>query len=332
VNDLPDELSPWGDPGWRDSALAWVDDRLRAAGMRPASELEPRLRPWSVTGRIRTDRGPVWFKANPPASRFEPALMAALSRWVPGQVLTPLATDPERGWSLLPDGGVILGTLPGRDAGSWEEPLRQYAALQRAVAGRVAEMAALGVPDLRPARLPEHFDALLDSAEVRAQAGTAQGMTAAQYAALRALRPTLAHWCERLAASAVPPSLDHSDLHDYQVFVTDGRYTFFDWGDASIGHPFTSLLVILRAAAARHGLAPGSAALGRLRDAYLEPWTAGRPAPDLRRDARLAIRLGAISRALSWQRAFPQAGPQVRQNQARSVAYWLTRLLEPDPG
>jgi hypothetical protein len=189
VNGLPAELSPGGDPAWRDSVLAWVRDRLR---------------PWSVTGRIRTDRGPVWYKANPPGSRFEPALMAALSRWVPGQVLTPVAIDRERGWSLLPDGGVILGTLPGLDAGSWEEPLRQYAAL-------------------------------------------------------RALRPALAQWCERLAASPVPPSLDHSDLHDYQVFVADGRYAFFDWGDASIGHPFTSLLVILRAAAARHGLATGSA-------------------------------------------------------------------------
>ena len=154
MNDLPAELSPWGDQAWRDSVRAWVRDRLRAAGVRPACELEPRLRPWSVTGRIRTDRGPVWFKANAPGSRFEPALMAALSRWVPGQVLTPLATDPERGWSLLPDGGVILGTLPGLDAGSWEEPLRQYASLQRAVSGRVAQMAALGVPDLRPARLP----------------------------------------------------------------------------------------------------------------------------------------------------------------------------------
>jgi hypothetical protein len=173
VNDLPAELSPWGDPAWRDSVLAWVRDRLRAAGVRPASELEPRFRPWSVTGRIRTDRGPVWFKANPPGSRFEPALMAALSRWVPGQVLTPLATDPERGWSLLPDGGVILGMLPGLDAGSWAEPLRQYAALQRAVSGRVAEMAALGVPDLRPAQLPGHFDALLDcaGAMVRAAGG-----------------------------------------------------------------------------------------------------------------------------------------------------------------
>jgi hypothetical protein len=332
VNDLPAELSPWGDPAWRDSALTWVRGRLRAAGMRPASDLEPRLRPWSVTGRIRTDQGPVWFKANPPGSRFEPALMAALSRWVPGQVLTPVAIDPERGWSLLPDGGVILGTLPGLDARSWEEPLRQYASLQRAVSGRVAEMAALGVPDLRPVQLPGHFDALLDSADVRAQVGAAEGMTTAQFAALQALRPALAQWCARLAASPVPPSLDHSDLHDYQVFVTEGRYAFFDWGDASIGHPFTSLLVILRAAAARHGLAAGSAALDRLRDAYLEPWTAGHPAPELWRDARLAIRLGAISRALSWQRAFPQAAPQVRHDQGRSVAYWLTRLLEPDPG
>jgi hypothetical protein len=46
----------------------------------------------------------------------------------------------------------------------------------------------------------------------------------------------------------------------------------------------------------------------------------------------LAIGLGAISRALSWRRAFPQAAAQVRQDQGGAVAYWLTRLLEPDPG
>jgi hypothetical protein len=46
----------------------------------------------------------------------------------------------------------------------------------------------------------------------------------------------------------------------------------------------------------------------------------------------LAIRFGAISRALAWQRAFPQTAEQVRQDQGGAVAYWLTRLLEPDPG
>jgi hypothetical protein len=269
--------------------------------------------------------------------------MEALSRWVPGRVLAPLAIDPDRGWSLLPDGGATLGEKLGASAGdsasadasagvrSWDEPLRQYAALQRAVSGRVGELAGLGVPDLRAARLPEQFDALMESAQLRAQVGAADGITAGQYAALGELRPTLAAWCDRLAASVVPPSLDHSDLHDYQVFVSGDGYVFFDWGDASIAHPFTSLLVTLRAVSARYGLAAGSPELDRLREVYLEPWTAERPAAELRADARLAMRLGAIGRAICWQRAFPEAGRQLRNEHGKAVAHWLARLLEPAP-
>ena len=163
--DLPVELSPWADPEWRASVIAWVRDRLAEAGLRAVGEMEPRIRPWSVAGKVPTDVGPVWFKGNPPDARFEPGLSEALSRWVPDLVLTPLAIDSERGWSLLPDGGMMLGDAMDDVAGGagWEEPLRRYAGLQRAVSGQVAEMVRLGVPDLRPALLPGRFAALTGS-------------------------------------------------------------------------------------------------------------------------------------------------------------------------
>jgi Phosphotransferase enzyme family len=331
VDDLPAGLTPWGDPAWRASVLVWVHDRLRAAGARSVGEMAPRIRPWSVTGRVLTDLGPVWFKANPPAARFEPALARALSQWAPGLVLTPLAVDPGRGWSLLPDGGEMLGDAAGAIAGAegWEEPLRRYAELQRAVSGHVAGMAGLGVPDLRPGLLPAEFAALLNSAQISEQVGVPQGISAGQHAELGELAPRLAGWCERLAASPVPPSIDQSDLHDYSVFWSGGRYVFFDWGDASIAHPFTSLLVFLRMVAARYELTSGAPELLRLRDVYLEPWTAQFPAADLREEVRLAMRLGAIGRALSWQRIFPEAAQHVRQDHGSSVARWLAHLLEP---
>jgi hypothetical protein len=53
---------------------------------------------------------------------------------------------------------------------------------------------------------------------------------------------------------------------------------FFDWGDASVAHPFTSLLIALRAMADTFGLPPGDPVLRRFRDAYLEPWGLGRGA------------------------------------------------------
>jgi uncharacterized protein YceK len=186
------------------------------------------------------------------------------------------------------------------------------------------------VPDLRPGLLPGQFAALAGCAQVREQVGAAEGISAEQYAALAALAPRLTEWCERLAASPVPPSLDHSDLHDYSVFAAPGgRYTFFDWGDASIAHPFTSLLVYLRVVANRHNLAPGAPGLLRLRDVYLEPWTAEHPVASLREDVRLAMRLGGIGRALTWQRAFPEAAAYIRQDHGEAMAYWLASLLEP---
>ncbi|HEY4020514.1 MAG TPA: phosphotransferase [Pseudonocardiaceae bacterium] len=322
--DLTAESTPWGDPDWRERALVWVRDRVAAHGATVLGRDEPRLRPWSITMRLRTSQGPVWFKANPPGSRFEPALTKALSRWVPERVLTPLAIDADEGWSLLPDGGTVLREVPGAqaDLGAWEELLCQYAVLQRAVAPHVPELLRVGVPDLRASELPARFDQLATAAPVRAQVGASGGITAEQYALLSSARPRLIDWCAELAASPVPATLDHSDLHEGQVFVADnGRLVFFDWGDAAIGHPFTSLLPVYRMVARR------GPDLDRLRDAYLEPWTAEYPVGELRAAVEAAVRLGGIARALSWWRVFPQALHVLDAEHGQSIAHWLLRVL-----
>ncbi|HEV3359001.1 MAG TPA: phosphotransferase [Pseudonocardiaceae bacterium] len=321
------ESTPWGEPDWRERALDWARAHAGAAVL---GVDEPRLRAWSITVRLRTTRGAVWFKANPPGTRFEAALGRALSEWVPGQVLTPLAIDAVRGWSLLPDGGTIMrDALDAEpDLATWEELLRQYAALQRTVAPHVPELLRVGVPDLRASRLPERFDELVRSASVRGQVDAAEGITRAQYAMLRSARPMVLDWCERLAASSVPVTLDHSDLHENQVFVAqDGRFVFFDWGDASVGHPFTSLLVVFRVVAERFGVA----GLDRLRDAYLEPWTAEHPVAELREALDAAVRLGAIARALSWQHVWPRARHVLDGQHGRWAGHWLLRVVEPEP-
>lgn len=324
--ELTAQSTPWGDPGWREQALTWANKSVAEHGATVLDVAEPRFRPWSVTMRLRTDRGPVWFKANPPGSRFEPALAEALSEWVPGQVLTPWAVDAAHGWSLLPDGGPILAqVLDARpDLSMWEDVVRQYALLQRALVPHVAGLLTIGVPDLRATRLPARFAEIAASAPVRRQVGARDGISPEQYARLCAAEP-LREWCERLAASPVPPTLDHSDLHDAQVFAADdGRFVFFDWGDAAIGHPFTSLLVVLRSAANRFG---PEADLGRLREAYLEPWTAEHPVADLRADLELAIRLGGIARAASWWSVFPEAAHVLDGDHGRWAALWLLHVL-----
>ncbi|WP_405621273.1 phosphotransferase [Streptomyces sp. NBC_01508] len=318
-------VTPWERAQWRDAALGWAERELSARGLRVTGARQVRLRPWSVLVRMTVEgHADVWFKANPPAGAFEAGLGEALARWVPARVLEPLAVDSGRGWSLLPSGGALYRDVLDRgpaDPRAWEEPLRQYADMQRVLVPYAERIKALGVPDGRPDALPEIFDRLVTENAA---------LDAADRGRLRAARPRLVDWCAELAATGVADSLDHADLHDGQLFAPGpGRFTFFDWGDALVGHPFCSLLVPARAARKRYG----SDVLPRLRDAYLEPWTdAGRRTPaDLRRAASLACRLGAIGRACSWTRLFPGTSGTVGAVGATENAYWLRQLFAEPP-
>ncbi|MFF9839593.1 aminoglycoside phosphotransferase family protein [Streptomyces sp. NPDC013740] len=314
-----DAVTPWEDTAWQQSALGWAEQALARHGLRERGPREVRIRPWSVLVRFRVgsgERDAVWFKANPPASAFEAALGGALAEWVPGHVVIPLAVDAARGWSLLPDGGPLLRHVldtGGAGPESWEAALGQYAAMQRALTPYTEDLTALGVPGAGHRDLPGVFDALVDD-NPRLDPDTRR--------ALRAQRPRLTDWCAELAATDVPDSLDHSDLHDAQLFApAPGRYTFFDWGDAAVAHPFTSLLVPARAARARYG----PDVLPRLRDGYLDGWTGhGRTLPELRRAATLAVRLATLGRAVSWLRLFPGT-PRAQGDEA--AAHWVGELF-----
>ncbi|GAA3132475.1 hypothetical protein JOF29_005239 [Kribbella aluminosa] len=226
----PEARTPWDDPAWRLEAIGWLDAELARTGVRELGARRVRVRPWSVIVRVEA-AAPVWFKAGAPGAAFEAGLGEALSRWTPDHVLTPYAVDAARGWSLMPSGGELLRSLPPGPQ-EWTEALTQYADLQRGLVERVDELLRLGVPDARVPALPGVFDA--------AVAACVSGADARR---LREFRPRLVGWCEELRAIGVPDSLDHADLHDGQILVAGaGRYTFFDWGDANVGHPFFSLL------------------------------------------------------------------------------------------
>ncbi|MFF4172193.1 aminoglycoside phosphotransferase family protein [Streptomyces sp. NPDC001744] len=318
-----DAVTPWEEEDWRADALAWAERELGRRGLRETGPREVRVRPWSILVRFRTgtgERDAVWFKAGAPDNAFEAALGGVLARWVPDHVVTPLAVDAGRGWSLLPDGGPLFRhVLDAGDAGpeSWTRALAQYARMQRALTPYADRMSALGVPGARTADLPRLFDGLVADNPVLGPAARR---------ALVARRPLLLDWCAELDGYGIPDSLDHSDLHDGQVLTpAPGRFTFFDWGDAAVAHPFGSLLVPARAVRERYG--PGHAE--RLRDAYLEPWTGLGPSlPELRRAATLAVRLAALGRAVSWSRLFPGTPAT---GCAEASAHWVNELFAGTP-
>ena len=95
----------------------------------------------------------------------------------------------------------------------------------------------------------------------------------------------------------MPPTLQHDDLHMGNVYERDRRCRILDWGDSSISHPFFSLVVTFRFLEETTGLEPGDRWFATLRDAYVEPWGAGRG-----EELELALRVGGLAHAVAWSR------------------------------
>jgi hypothetical protein len=275
------------------AAEEWIRSRMAAI-----VRIEPvHVRPWATVLRVALADRVVWFKACAPVQAFEPHLTAELcARW-PDRVSEVIAHDESRGWLLLADAGTPVDAL-GNPPEAWLAALPLYAELQRGEAAYAHEHLAHGVPDLRLATLPERYDELLQ---------LDLPISHEEIDQLRRFAPRFAELCDELAAHGVPETIQHDDLHHMNLYERDGCLRVLDWGDASISHPFASLVVTFRFLEERTGLAPTDPWFARLRDAYLEPWGS-----NLRDTFALAVRVGTFARAIAYIRVRAALPPQER--------------------
>ena len=316
----------WTSPRFLDEAEAWIRAQVDVTG-----EIEqPHIQPWSTVLRVPTDREILWFKAVTDVDAFEVPLTAILAAVRPEGLPELISVDVDRRWMLIRDGGTRLRDLmkTSDDLWRWEAFLPEYAELQIAVTPLVGELLTVGVPGEPVAGLPERVAWLLERPEFL-MLDEPGGLTADERAGLEALIPEIEALCSELAGYGISETIQHDDLNDGNVFVRDGRYRAFDWGDACISHPFHTLTVLLRAAAYRLDLEPGGAELLRMRDAYLEPFTKFGTRNDLQVAADLAYRTGTLARALAWQRYV--ASRPSRDEDLEAVPYGLRKFLERGP-
>jgi hypothetical protein len=295
---------------------AAAEDWIRAH-LTPVGPIEiAHERPWSTVLRVPVGDGHAWFKACAPVQAFEPRLTGELfARW-PDRVPEVLGRDDARAWLLLGDAGARIGGL-GNPPQLWLRLLPRYAELQRGEVRHAQDHLAHAVPDLRLATWPARYDDLLRHD---------LPLEVAEIERLRHFAPRFSAVCAELATHDLPDTIQHDDLHMANVFKAGERLRVLDWGDASISHPFVSLVVTFRFLEESNHLPPTDPWYSRLRDAYLEPW--GR---QLVGAFSLAMRAGAFAHTFGWMRqrdALPQAA-HAPFDQAFSIV--LRRALRHTP-
>jgi len=259
----------------------WIRSHVEPAGAIETQQEEP----WATVLRVPLSDGVAWFKACAPVQAFEVHLTASLfARW-PDRVPEVIASDDARAWLLLADAGTPVSEF-GNPPEAWFEALPRYAELQRGEVAHVAEHLQHGMPDLRLAVLSAGYEELLR---------LDLPLEPPEIDRLREFQRRFAELCDELAAAGVPETVQHDDLHCWNLYVRDGISRVLDWGDSSISHPFASLVVTFRFLEEVTKLTPGDRWFARLRDAYLEPWGG-----DLQEVFPLAYAVGSFARAIAY--------------------------------
>jgi aminoglycoside phosphotransferase (APT) family kinase protein len=141
---------------------------------------------------------------------------------------------------------------------------------------------------------------------------------------VQAIGPRLKAVCEEMDALGIPRTLVHGDFHGGNIAMQGSTSIFFDWSDASVGHPFIDLISLLEDG----DVLPDADLRGRIEQAYLTAW-AGDFAPDvLQRALALAAPLAMLNMAVSYRHIFHHQEEAAHIEIPGAEVYWLKKLLE----
>jgi hypothetical protein len=271
-------------PASTDDVREWLASR----GVEPTGALETiHERPWSNVLRVPTADGDLFLKQEEPVQAYEVPLTVALaSRW-PDRVPEVVAADTERSWLLMRDGGVRIA-----DSGDLEvfpRALALYGELQVGEISHVDELLAIGLRDLRLPVVADAYEPFFERDH---------GLEPEEVARLLALAPHFRELCSELDALQLPASVQHDDLHQWNVFVRGERVALHDWGDSSVAFPLWSWLKPYFAVVDAGG------DLESLRAAYLTPWFEFVPEQEVRPALEAAVPTGLFPYALQIRRQY----------------------------
>jgi hypothetical protein len=261
----------------------------------------------------------LFFKAEGLGGWHEPVLLRDLTAKWPNLVADVLAFDDERSWMLMADHGSPMWDVlePAEQLSVFEAILPLYAQMQQTSAGTIHRWIELGAPDRRVQRLPELLQHLLAGDFYGGQPPISTELRRAIDDAV----PDLERVCIQLAEAPFADALDHGDLHGGNILVGPGEPRLVDWGDSCVTHPFGSLFVTYQLAFQKIPVADRHAGALRLRDVYLESWTAHGSAKALRESFTSAIWLAHVSRALDYVHMLDGSTPEL-------IAEWHGNIVE----
>ncbi|MDJ0635663.1 MAG: aminoglycoside phosphotransferase family protein [Xenococcaceae cyanobacterium MO_188.B29] len=317
--------SPWAEIGWFSEVATWINLQLNFLELGAIISLEQIIN-WELSCllKAKTRIGNIYFKASSAAFQDEPSKTNLLTQLYPTHLPNLLAINTDKRWMLMEEfTGDLLAEIT--DIDSWQQALRSFAHMQIKAVDEVNKLLDLGFPDARLDRLIPQIESLLTNTRVLLLKQE-RGLSETDLETLRSLIPQLKVMCDELAACGIPQTLVHGDFHGHNVVSSSEGYIYFDWSYAAISHPFFDFVYLLQVEEKQ--LPDVADVQGRLRDAYLEPWTVYLPMQQLIEIFNKAQPLTFLYRAIIDSQVVENMEEECKRAWEGVAPYWLKTLLK----
>jgi hypothetical protein len=222
---------------------------------------------------------------------------------------------------LMPDCGEPFRVIypKNRNLTALMELIPAYAELQISTSNKIQELSAL--PNWSIENFPDAFANMLDSLS-----RDSTGFSGEELNSLLKTQDYLTIVCQRLDAIGLPPTIDHGDFGDGNIFVKDGKALVADWGESVIGHPFFSVIHLMETIKRRHGPIANQE-LPRLKEIYLPRWLGFADKDKLDQAMSLAELLYPVRYMLGFNRFWNACGADTMASKAGWSRFALKKWL-----
>lgn len=298
----------------------WIEEIASRSGLDLVGSYdEVKASDLSIVQRIRMENGNLYFKSSGGISQFEGKLSQSLYSFDPRHTVEVIATHETKPWFIMNE---LLG-IPLRqikDKKVWKQCLQEYAYLQVKLSKQIDNYLEIGLPDRRMNVLKNEIQTYLNEMCLT-------GLNEEETKKILSLKSELLQMCDRMEG-IVPHSLDHGDLHSANIQWMNNHPVFFDWGDASVTHPFFSTRIFWNSL---YDLIDSDLqwqeTVEEFRPYYLEPWTEFAPLHELEKLLLISDQLACVYRAIGWH-LYINPYRLDKEDSKQRPAQWLNVFLE----
>ncbi len=251
--------------------VSWAEDNLASNGYKIQGQPNiVRTMLWSRVTSFETSKGRVYLKSMTLPFSKEPLLLQFLADHEVKNITKVIAVNEQLSCFLMKDAGEPLRSVLKENfkIDLLINALKTCASVQIKCIDYVDQLLRLGINDWRLEKLPLLYQDLVQKVDML----KGDGLTPGEIEVLYQSAPKMHALCKQLSGYAIPETLEHGDFQDNNMLIDGDSLILSDWGDASISHPFFSLVSALNSVQRNHHFQDDDPRYISAQNAYLDQW------------------------------------------------------------